>query len=98
MKTEDEREIFTFKEAGDLPDIGDRCGDRTQLLVRFVTDSNEQSFLDRGLITTGRHCGGRGEGKGGQEFRLADRHRPRLYIQPVRPSSLKGITWNGVKT
>ena len=79
--------MSTFKEGGDPPDIGDRCGDRIPLLahiVMIVTDSDQQSLLlNRGTagrcIAAGRHRGG------GRELSLADRHRPRLYRQPVRP-------------
>jgi len=95
--------MFTFKEGGDPLDIEGRCGDRTPLLTHFVmivTDSDQQSFLlscgtAGRLMAAGRH---REEGRGGAtELRLADR-RPQLYTQPVRPSPLKGKTWNGMRT
>ena len=58
--------MSTFKEGGDPPDIGDRCGDRIPLLahiVMIVTDSDQQSLLlNRGTagrcIAAGRHRGG----------------------------------------
>lgn len=57
-------ERSTSKELGELLDIGDRCGDSSPLLTRFlVADPNEQGFLrsraaSGGRIATGRHYGG----------------------------------------
>jgi len=55
---------FTFKEGGERPDIGSRCGDGIPLPSTYgavVTDSNEQSLLvtrgvTGGYAVAGRHC------------------------------------------